>query len=185
MTHTITAAEAFRRGACKDRTTALLVRLFPDDAPLCELEKPILLATILEHAGLNSALWAASVVDPIATQLLACDCAEHAVVIYEDKYPGDNRPRNAIETKRRFLRGGATAGELATAQDAAWDAQDAARAARDAARAARDAARAAAHAVQYGGAYHVRVAARAARAVREAEREWQTQKFLHYFGGDK
>lgn len=69
----------------------------------------------------------------------ACRCAESVLHIYEAQYPDDKRPRTAIETKRRWMRGEATDEEL----DAAWAA---ARAAASAAAwaAAWDAARAAA-----------------------------------------
>ncbi len=76
-----------------------------------------------------------------------CQVAESVLPIYEKEYPDDKRPRNAIETKRRWINGEATDEELAAARVAA---RDAARvAARDAAwvaawAAARAAARAAA-----------------------------------------
>ena len=84
--------------------------------------------------------------------LLACDFAEHALHIYEDQYPGDNRPRNAIETKRAWVTGEATDKELAAASDAAWAA-------------ARAAARVAASSAAW--------AAWAASAASAAEKEWQ------------
>ena len=34
--------------------------------------------------------------------LLACECAEHALAIYEKKYPSDKRPRQAIEAARKW-----------------------------------------------------------------------------------
>jgi len=63
-------------------------------------------------------------------RLFACDCAEHVLYIFEAQHPDDSRPRQAIETVRRYARGEATKEELA----AAWDAAGAA--ARAAARAA-------------------------------------------------
>ena len=64
--------------------------------------------------------------------LFACDCAEDALHLFEDKYPDDPRPRNAIETSRRFANGEATREELAAARAAtraaAWAAWDSARA---------------------------------------------------------
>ena len=77
---------------------------------------------------------------------LACDFASSVMWIVEKHTPGEKRPQNAIDVKRRWIRGEATDEELDAAWDAAWDAaRDAARAAaRDAAwDAARDAARAA------------------------------------------
>jgi hypothetical protein len=72
--------------------------------------------------------------------MFAVLCAESIIKIYEDKYPGDNRPRKAIEAAKEYLKSG----------------KNAARAARAAARAAR-AARA---------AYAAAAAADAARAAR-------------------
>jgi hypothetical protein len=114
---------------------------------------------------------------------LACDFAEATLHIYEERYPGDSRPRDAIASKRAWLRGEATdealAAALAAAVTAALDAAldvDAARiaagvaagaAARDsaAAAAARAEARAAAGAVAGAAAAQVaaRVAARTAQ----------------------
>jgi hypothetical protein len=59
-----------------------------------------------------------------------CRCAEHVLPIYESKYPGDDRPRNAIETRRRYEQGTVTQDELdaagAAARAAAWAAEAAA-----------------------------------------------------------
>ena len=56
----------------------------------------------------------------------ACDCAEHVLHLFEDKYPTDKRPREAIEAKRKWINGEITDEELATARDAAWAAARAA-----------------------------------------------------------
>ena len=145
-------------------------------------------------------------------RLFAADCAEHVLWIYERDYPGDDRPRKAIEAARVYARGeiDAAAGAAArdAARDAAWDAawttaEDAAGdaawdAAWDAARAAarttagaaaRDAARDAAWDAARAAA---RDAARdaawdaawdAARAAaRDAERSWQREQFRTRFG---
>lgn len=42
----------------------------------------------------------------------ACDCAEHILHIYEEGHPNDKRPRQAIETARKYLAGQATKAEL-------------------------------------------------------------------------
>lgn len=84
-----------------------------------------------------------------------CDCAETALPIWEKKYPNDKRPRNAIETARKFADGKATAKELdaarAAADAAAADAANAPNAtnAAFAATFAADAAARAAHAADY------------------------------------
>ena len=112
-----------KANACKDRYRHLLERLGRD----WPKDKAIPLSAIVEHNGLNDALWALWAVLPEqATErdriarLFACDCAEAVLPIYERKYPNDKRPRNAIETARRYAVGEATAGELAAARDAAW-----------------------------------------------------------------
>jgi hypothetical protein len=65
--------------------------------------------------------------DKRAMRLFAADCAERVLPRYEAAYPGDARPRVAIETARRFARGAATADELAAAKSAAWAAWAAAK----------------------------------------------------------
>ena len=68
--------------------------------------------------------------DARTARLFACDCAERVLPLFERVRPNDNRPRQAIETARRFANGKATMHELsaagAAARAAAWDARDAA-----------------------------------------------------------
>src|SRR5690554_2611809 len=76
----------------------------------------------------------------------AADCAERALAVYEAAYPGDDRPRRAVEVARAYALGEATRDELsarAAARTAAWAAADAAAwaAAEAAAWAAEDAAK--------------------------------------------
>src|SRR5690606_26109009 len=85
----------------------------------------------------------------------AADCAERALPVYEAAYPGDDRPRRAVEVARAYARGEATRDQLAAGGMAARDA------ARDAVRAAADAAEAAAGAADWDA---VRAAADAADA---------------------
>jgi hypothetical protein len=89
-------------------------------------------------------------------RVFACDCADHVLHFFEDKYPNDKRPREAIEAGRKFAKGEISA----AAWNAAWNAaRDAARdAAGDAAgaaawAAARDAAGAAAGAATGAAAW--------------------------------
>ena len=90
--------------------------------------------------------------------LWATDCAERALSYFEEKYPEDNRPRNALEAGRAWVRGEIAMGEARTAAFAAHAA------ARDAdGPAARAAARAAGHA-----AATAHVAAHAAHAANYA-----------------
>ncbi len=116
-------------------------------------------------------------------RIFACDCAEHVLHIYEEQYPGDKRPRHAIEVARRFISGKATDAELTAARAAAYAA----------ARAAAYAAARAAWAVTssfWDAAWSACAVAWAARAAAtavlvasnatwdgtEAEREWQAQR---------
>src|SRR5690554_1828309 len=83
----------------------------------------------------------------------AADCAARALPVYEAAYPGDDRPRRAVEVARAYARDEATRDELsawAAAEDAAWAAAEAA--ARAAAEAAAEAAEAAAWAAGTGAA---------------------------------
>ena len=45
-------------------------------------------------------------------RLFACDCAERVLPIFEKAYPADKRPRQCIETARKFANGKATLPEL-------------------------------------------------------------------------
>jgi hypothetical protein len=105
-------------------------------------------------------------------RIFAYWCAEQVLPVYEKQYPGDNRPRTAIETARRYAEGNATMEELAVARaaarSAAWAAEWSAVSA-----AARDAACAAAW----------DAASTAARAAaRSAARDAQSAKLLEMIG---
>jgi len=60
-------------------------------------------------------------------RVFACDCADHVLHFFEDKYPNDKRPREAIGAGRKFAKGEITAAAgdaaWAAARDAAWDAK--------------------------------------------------------------
>jgi hypothetical protein len=145
--------------------------------------------------------------DERVARLLACDCAEHVLHVFETARPHDPRPRQTIEVSRRYANGEATDEQLTAARAAAWDAVVAARAAARAAAwaaagaaaraAAGDDARAAAWAAQAAwaaawaawdaatAAWAARVAAGAAvstagaaSAASAAERQWQTERLL-------
>ena len=122
--------------------------------------------------------------DHRALVLWATDCAEHVLPYYEEKYPKDNRHRNALEAGRAWVRGEVAMSE---ARAAAFAAHAAARdadqgAARAAARAAGHAAATAhvathaAHAANYAvtAASFASAAAPTGSAVASAkERDWQ------------
>ena len=117
-------------------------------------------------------------------RLLACDCAEHVLHLYEETYPGDNRVRRCIETARLYAEGKVTQEELRAARDAARDAtRDAAGAAGDAIWAAAwTAARDAARAAGYADGDAAEAAAWAAAGV--AERKWQIERMRMYLSGE-
>ena len=122
---------------CKSGWGKLLAGLGKTEAD----SEPLSLKMVLEINGVHDAIWALRCIEGMDGLIreLACRFAESVLPNYEEKYPGDMRPRNAIEVARRYAQGKATPEELRSAWDAAWDA------ARDAAcAAARDAAWAAA-----------------------------------------
>jgi hypothetical protein len=113
--------------------------------------------------------------DERKARLFACDCAEQVLPLYEQDYPGDMRPRQAIETARRYANGEAAVQELNAARAAA-------RAAWAAARVATRAATAAAWAAAEGAAV-----AAAWNAVRDttgyaarSECKWQSLRLAEY-----
>ena len=55
-------------------------------------------------------------------RLIAADFAEHVLWIFEEDYPDDHRPREAIEAARAYARGEITKRALEIARDAAWSA---------------------------------------------------------------
>jgi hypothetical protein len=61
-----------------------------------------------------------------ALRMFACDCAERVLYLYERKFPGDGRPRRAIQVARDHAYGRATAAELRSALILARNAVDAA-----------------------------------------------------------
>jgi hypothetical protein len=94
--------------------------------------------------------------------LFACDCAEHVLHFFEERYPKDKRPREAIQAAREYVDGKITIEEL---NKAAGAATRAARAADAAAWAAARVARAADAATRAADAvWAAEAAARVARA---------------------
>ena len=137
---------------------------------------------IIESNGLQDTIWTLRATTESSENLIiefACQCAEHVLHFYTDKYPDDKRPQLAIEAARVCItdKSGATgAAARAAAGDAGAAARAAARAAAgDAGAAAWAAARAAAWAAAWAAA---RAAAWAARDARDAEEKWQTEQLL-------
>ena len=107
---------------------------------------PIKLSQILDICGLDDTFWVLMRLKLINEcmqdlQLFACDCAERVLPIFEASFPDDKRPRDAINTARRYIAGGAPESEFRAAEvaarAAAGDAGDAVWAARAAGTAVR------------------------------------------------
>ena len=121
--------------------------------------------------------------DHRSLMLWAADCAEHVLAYFEERHPGNERPRQAIEAARAWERGEIGVTE---ARSAALAAHAAARKADHPA--ARAAARAAGHAAatahvarhaRHAAAYAVTAAAAALPAdasAAAAERDWQCRR---------
>ena len=84
--------------------------------------EPLSLKMVLEINGVHDAIWALRCIEGMDGLIreLACRFAESVLPNYEEKYPGDMRPRNAIEVARRYAQGKATPEEIRAARDAAW-----------------------------------------------------------------
>ena len=120
----------------------------------------------------------------------ACDCAERALPYFENKYPHDNRPRQAIEASREWVKTGVF--KMADVRRVSLAAHAAAREVEDD-DAARSAARAAGQALAtaHVPTHAIAAAIYAATTVRdsaepadaeialEREREWQLQHLLN------
>lgn len=144
----VTLSAIRQHSPCADGWQKLLAHLGKTKAD----DEPLLLSTILESNGLDDALWCLRALPAEhnnAVRLLVCDLVEPALAFVPK---GEARPRQAVETARRFARGEATDEELAAAWDAARDAASAT--AWDAARAAAwDAAKAAARDAAWDAAW--------------------------------
>jgi hypothetical protein len=118
--------------------------------------------------------------------LFACDCAEHVLHFFEERYPKDKRPREAIQAAREYVDGQITLWELGKAEDVVWEAwaADVGWAAAREAWAAEAAARAAGAAAEAAGAARAAdAAARAAWVAADAvERKWQNDLLLKKLG---
>ena len=107
--------------ACESRYSHLVSALGPKWGD----KEPINLLTILEHNGTEDCLWALCATDQncdMVARLMAADFAEAVLPIYERIYPGDNRPRAAIQAARDYAHGRIGAAARAAARAAAWEA---------------------------------------------------------------
>ena len=136
-----------RHHACESRYSHLVGALGPEWGD----NTPINLLAILKHNGIEDCLWALCATDQncdMVERLMEADFAETVLPIYERDYPGDTRPRAAIQAARDYAHGRIGDAARAAAMDAAWAAAGAA--AMDAAMAA---ARAAAMAAAWDAAW--------------------------------
>ena len=114
----------------------------------------------------------------------ATDCAEHVLAYFEEKYPYDCNPRNAIEAGRAWVRGEL---KMTDARTAAFASHAAAREAFD--NSATTVARACGHAAAtaHVAAHAPHAATYAAKAVGYAkkdiieERDWQYNRLMELF----
>ena len=90
---------------------------------------------IIESNGLQDTIWTLRATTESSENLIiefACQCAEHVLHFYTDKYPDDKRPQLAIEAARVCITDKSEAAEDAraatgdAAEDAAWAAARAA-----------------------------------------------------------
>jgi len=86
-------------------------------------QKPLPLITILESNGLADAITALKAVKPKygnAVRLFAAGCAKHVLHIFEEEFPDDQRPRQAIEAAEQYSYGKISLKELHKAHKEAW-----------------------------------------------------------------
>jgi hypothetical protein len=122
----------------------------------------------------------------------AAECAKRVLHLYEAKYPGDKRPRDAIKSALAWAKNPteknrvAYAAAAAAAATAAYAAAAAAYAAYAAAYAADAAAAYAAYAAYAAAAAaYAATAAAATDAAKRKERKWQSDRLLELIGGAK
>jgi len=126
-----TLSKLHEAGACTEGYRKILKHIGAD----YDKDKPVALSTILESNGLEDTLWCLRCTTEPAENVIiefVCRCAEHVLHFYEDKYPDDKRPRQAIEAAWGCLidkspAGRATWAAARAAARAAWAARAAAR----------------------------------------------------------
>jgi hypothetical protein len=180
-----------KEGACTNRYLHLLKKL--GGAKRYGYDTPIRFDDLLKMNGLADSLWALRAVSDeqarerdFVARIFVTGCAEHVLLIYEKRFPGDNRVQLCIESACLYAWGELTRQELFAAKAAAYAA---AYAAYDAAAYAANATDAAAYAAYDAAAYatnaayaayaaNAAYAAYAANAADVAESNWQKEMFL-------
>ncbi len=162
----LTTLEQIRKySLCEDGWEKLLKHLNKTKAD----DEPLKFSTILESNGISDALWCLrSLPEEYHGSImhLAADYADRVLPLFEEKYPDDKRPREAIKAIRDFLDGKIDKVQLRKASRVAAAA---------AAYAAADASAYAA-AAAYAAAYDAYAAARC------AEQKIQGELLIKYFG---
>ena len=192
MTTTITLKQIRKHSPCQDGWEKLLETLGKTKAD----DAPVKFSEILNSNGLDDALWCLRALPEEHSGKIRCltaDFAERVLHIFEEKYPDDKRPREAIQGARDYVEGKITLDELKVFRRAAYavyavyaadavDAADAADAAADAAYAA--AATYAANAAVYAAAdaYAYAAYADAYADTRKTEIKVQGELLIKYFG---
>ena len=104
MTITTTLNAIRLHSPCEDGWKRLLTYLGKTEAD----NEPLKFSTILKSNGLGSALWCLrSLPEEYNPKIkhLGADFAERVLHLFEEKYPGDKRPREAIQAARDFADG--------------------------------------------------------------------------------
>lgn len=115
MTYETTLAAIRAHHPCLRGWKHLLAHLGNPEAD----DEPLPISTILESNGLDDALWALRALPAGhdgAVRLLACDFAERALRYVPES---EDRPRQAVDIARRYVRGEATSKEMKSAAVAA------------------------------------------------------------------
>jgi len=168
-------------GACRKRYDYLVSKIG-------DVKCRIGLEEILEHNGIEDAIWALCSVKFTNKYLrdwynFKADCAEMVLENYEKQYPGDDRPRKAIEAARNY-KDKSAAWSAWSARSAAWSAAWSAWSAAWSARSAESAVWSAAESAE-SAAWSAESAAEsaesAAMSAGSAGRSEQEKLFIKYF----
>ena len=161
MKTTLNTAELKKLGACEDGFNTFFA---------AHGDRDVKLSDAFGSNGWNDAWWylteaweSLSKRQQDEINLLGCDWAESCLHRFEGEYPNDERPRLAIEAKRKFIAGEIDEEQLGEARSAVWSAaRSAASAAESAASAAESAAASAARSAAWSAASAAASAARSA-----------------------
>ena len=119
MTTTITLKQIRKHSPCKDGWEKLLEHLGKTKAD----DAPVKFSEILNSNGLDDAIWCLRALPKEHEGKIRCltaDFAERVLHIFEEKYPDDKRPREAIQGARDYVEGKITLDELKVFRRAAY-----------------------------------------------------------------